>query len=968
MDHGACNIIYLDRRARGEGIIKKDLAHLASGRLRGIVPDYFDVGGLQVDEVEPNIRSILSTFNEVYVCNSGATFLSRIHDLNDSKNEPVPTILIIDIPYDEEHSQRRASRGRGTTSSAFTERPVLESPGPDDIYGMHLLLHISSEIQQQNLSKLFIPVAVLTGVDQTILSQSLSSPNQHGSQILADPVRMTRYLDAGAVDVLTSPMSKNRVHGLAVHAYRGYKEYAKEEFGFLNAKRNRKLSWVGVEEAKPYAYLREAMVSNLMDGICNPENVSDSIDPSEVQLDPGRHDVVAKAVGTWDFSAHDFTYDELLHGAQLMYEHALKMPELENWRLTTNELTTFLVASRAAYNEFVLYHNFRHVVDVLQALFYFLVQIGTLPPYPDSSSHIAGPSSPIASLLKPFDALTLLISAIGHDVGHPGVNNAFLVALNAPLAQLYNDRSVLEAFHCAAYSQILRRCWPAAFSDLSMRKLMINSILATDMGLHFKYMSDLGNLQEKLAHDGNSFDTWDMRACQEYKDLTCGILIKCADISNVARKFDVAAKWSDILTDEFSNQGAMEKVLNLPTCLFGGPPVRDDIIKMGESQIGFMNIFARPLFEAVTDILPRMKFSVDELTLNKAVWEKKIEQERQRRKFESPRRNLETSTPASPMSRSNVDLTEARTHHQSDPMPSIPTIVSRHSPSTPTRTSVAENESRRSSEGTPSHIAHLQQGTNRSRRSSLAPSAAEHPSRRSSGAFVNHAPVSSPFGPPVSQSRRSSKDMAQSQLPFGTMSNSLDVENHTVSESRRGSADASLTTIFVTSPGSGKTDAQNCSAPSSPRKTSPTMRSQPSNPQSQPPNARFSIPSSRSHATSSATAPTTQPCSPTTQASSLVSSDNSRAERDAEPAEDGPFAVYEDPFRFVKSAPDIRLPEDKQSVLSAVVSGSSEEGRAPGGRNAIGVRESRSRSRLRGLRFWKKRWKSPPPEVESASH
>jgi len=52
-----------------------------------------------------------------------------------------------------------------------------------------------------------------------------------------------------------------------------------------------------------------------------------------------------------------------------------------------------------------------------------------------------------------------------------------LVALNAPLAQLYNDRSVLESFHCAAYSQILRRYWPEAFSDIGMRKLMINSIL-----------------------------------------------------------------------------------------------------------------------------------------------------------------------------------------------------------------------------------------------------------------------------------------------------------------------------------------------------------------------------------------------------------------------------------------------------------------------------------------------------------
>lgn len=138
----------------------------------------------------------------------------------------------------------------------------------------------------------------------------------------------------------------------------------------------------------------------------------------------------------------------------------------------------------------------------------------------------------MALLLKPFEVLTLLISAIGHDVGHPGVNNGFLVVLNAPLAQLYNDRSVLESFHCAAYSQILRRYWPAVFEDTKMRSLMISSILATDMGLHFDYMSKLGSLQERLA-ENNSTESWNGRTLETETALICALLIKCADISNV---------------------------------------------------------------------------------------------------------------------------------------------------------------------------------------------------------------------------------------------------------------------------------------------------------------------------------------------------------------------------------------------------------------------------------------------------
>lgn len=99
-----------------------------------------------------------------------------------------------------------------------------------------------------------------------------------------------------------------------------------------------------------------------------------------------------------------------------------------------------------------------------------------------------------------------------------------------------------------------------------------------------------------------------------------------------ARKFPTAARWANVLTDEFSNQGVMEQELQMPSCLFGGPPVQDDIIKLGESQIGFMNIFARPLFEAVADILPAMRYAVDEILTNKSVWEKKINDEKNKAK------------------------------------------------------------------------------------------------------------------------------------------------------------------------------------------------------------------------------------------------------------------------------------------------------------------------------------------------
>lgn len=65
-----------------------------------------------------------------------------------------------------------------------------------------------------------------------------------------------------------------------------------------------------------------------------------------------------------------------------------------------------------------------------------------------------------------------------------------------------------------------------------MRQLMINSILSTDMGLHFDYMKKLGRLQVKL-HENGSTDGWNGRLIEEQRTLACSLLIKCADISNV---------------------------------------------------------------------------------------------------------------------------------------------------------------------------------------------------------------------------------------------------------------------------------------------------------------------------------------------------------------------------------------------------------------------------------------------------
>lgn len=64
----------------------------------------------------------------------------------------------------------------------------------------------------------------------------------------------------------------------------------------------------------------------------------------------------------------------------------------------------------------------------------------------------------------------------------------------------------------------------------------------------------------------------------------------------------------------------MEQAVGMETALFGGPPELGNMLKLANGQIGFMTIFAHPLFSNVADIVPAMRFAADEILTNKGVW------------------------------------------------------------------------------------------------------------------------------------------------------------------------------------------------------------------------------------------------------------------------------------------------------------------------------------------------------------
>jgi 3',5'-cyclic-nucleotide phosphodiesterase len=291
----------------------------------------------------------------VHVCTSGRSCIAKLSELNQSSIvELIPTLVLIDIPY---HDQLAVRPTRDIRTPSPSSRPQDDGFHDEhelgEAYGLSLLQWIATEIQYQSLSRLVVPVAVVAVPEDSnprrgrtslradshlsYTSFPAAAKKKAGLVHPLDQTRTMRYLDVGAVDVLTSPLLSDRLPSLAIHAYRAHNDASKEQRALLEIKRGRKRSWVGVDDQKPYAYLREAMVSGLMDGICKLGGEDEPFGHVRISVPLDRREKISAAVATWQFCAHDFTDDELLHAALLMLQHALAMPELEKWRISTGE-------------------------------------------------------------------------------------------------------------------------------------------------------------------------------------------------------------------------------------------------------------------------------------------------------------------------------------------------------------------------------------------------------------------------------------------------------------------------------------------------------------------------------------------------------------------------------------------------------------------------------------------------------
>jgi 3',5'-cyclic-nucleotide phosphodiesterase len=220
--------------------------------------------------------------------------------------------------------------------------------------------------------------------------------------------------------------------------------------------------------------------------------------------------------------------------------------------------------------------------------------------------------------LKTHQVFGILVSAIVHDVDHPGNTNLFEINSGSELALRYNDQSVLENHHCSTAFRIMRKPSMQVLSRVSkaiavdIRKTIISCVMATDMAVHF----DLIEETKKRAMEGWKFE--------EAKDqaLLGKILLHAADLSNPVRPFHMTRQWAERISIEFNDQVSREQALGMPVLGFMMTPDEKSFCK---NETGFASFVVAPMWRAISMLYPNLCFLVDQLDNNLLTWKACLE-------------------------------------------------------------------------------------------------------------------------------------------------------------------------------------------------------------------------------------------------------------------------------------------------------------------------------------------------------
>ena len=295
---------------------------------------------------------------------------------------------------------------------------------------------------------------------------------------------------------------------------------------------------------------------------------------------------------------------------------------LDNRIITLSKLESFLFSVSDNYKESTLYHNSLHGADVTQSLCVYFIRT--------NAEQICETSV--------LDLLGMIISAMGHDLGHPGLTNNFHINASTNLALTYNDASCLENFHCSFLFKILKKDENNIFDKLTVenykniRKRMIKQILATDMANHGEVMSlirtkiRLFQEQEENQDDSNTFIllSGNEKTKFDEQQILLNYLIHMADLGHNCKKYEISKQWVRVLCEEFWIQGDKEKSLGIPVSFL----CDREKIDVPASQVNFLKGFVISSFDSLVAIFPDLKFTMENAQNNISEWQKLLDEKR----------------------------------------------------------------------------------------------------------------------------------------------------------------------------------------------------------------------------------------------------------------------------------------------------------------------------------------------------
>ncbi|XP_076880486.1 3',5'-cyclic-AMP phosphodiesterase 4C-like isoform X3 [Brachyhypopomus gauderio] len=268
----------------------------------------------------------------------------------------------------------------------------------------------------------------------------------------------------------------------------------------------------------------------------------------------------------------------------IMYTIFQERDLLKSFKIPPDTFITFMMTLEDHYHADVAYHNNIHAADVVQ------------------STHVLLSSPALEAVFTDLEIMAALFASAIHDVDHPGVSNQFLINTNSELALMYNDSSVLENHHLAVGFKLLQEENCDIFQYLnkkqrqSLRKMVIDMVLATDMSKHMNFLADLKTMVEtkKVTSLG-------VLLLDNYSDRIQVLqnMVHCADLSNPTKPLEIYRQWTNRIMVEYFTQGDRERDRGMEI----SPMCDKHTASVEKTQVGFIDYIVHPLWETWADLV-----------------------------------------------------------------------------------------------------------------------------------------------------------------------------------------------------------------------------------------------------------------------------------------------------------------------------------------------------------------------------